>query len=526
MEVLRDYDLIAVPVFVDTHRRDAVQARTEMAHAASLLVATGSLSRGFRLPQASLQIFAETDVFEEERRPSDRRRSAAGAFLSDFRDLKVGNFVVHVDHGIGVFVGLRQIPVDAYGGPTQEFLELRYAGEDKLFVPVERLDLLQKYTGASQAAARSPGRHHVGAREDPRQEGDARHGGGAAQALRPAPRASRARLPGRHPLAGGVRGGVRVRPHHRPAGGGGRHQVRHAVQLADGPAAVRRRRLRQDRGGHAGRLQVGDGRQAGGLPRADHHPRLPAPEDAARAVCGLPGSHRHGEPLPLEGRDQADAGRPCRRQGGHHRRHAPPALQGRRLPRPRPARRGRGAALRRGAQGAHQADAQQGGRPDDDRDADPEDAEHVAGGHPRHVRHRDAAQGPPGHSDQRRALRPAGDRQGHPQRAGAQRPDLLRAQPRAVDLRDRRPHPAPGARGEDRRRPRPDGGGRAGARDGGLHGAQVRHPPRHDHRRKRPRHPERQHDHHQPRGPLRAVAALPAARPRRADRIGRPTPTC
>ena len=165
-----------------------------MAHAAALLVATGNLSRGFRLPHAALQIFAETDVFEEERRPSDRRRSAAGAFLSDFRDLKVGDYVVHVDHGIGVFVGLRQIPVDAYGGPTQEFLELRYAGEDKLFVPVERLDLLQKYTGASRPRARPPGRHDVGAREDPRQEGDARHGGGAAQALRPAPRAARPRL--------------------------------------------------------------------------------------------------------------------------------------------------------------------------------------------------------------------------------------------------------------------------------------------------------------------------------------------
>jgi transcription-repair coupling factor (superfamily II helicase) len=150
IEVLRDYELIASPVFVDPRQRDNVQARGEMAHAAAVLVTTGELSRGFRLADAALQVFAETDVFEEERRPSDRRRSAARAFLSDFRDLKVGDHVVHVDHGIGRFVGLRQIATDPYSESTQEFLELRYAGEDKLYVPVERLDLLQKYTGTSR----------------------------------------------------------------------------------------------------------------------------------------------------------------------------------------------------------------------------------------------------------------------------------------------------------------------------------------------------------------------------------------
>ncbi|HEY3383870.1 MAG TPA: transcription-repair coupling factor [Vicinamibacterales bacterium] len=150
VEVLSDYELIAVPVFVDPRQRENVQARGEMAHAAAVLVAVGTLSRGFRLPDAGLQIFAESDVFEEERRAADRRRSASRAFLSDFRDLKVGDFVVHVDHGIGRFVGLRQISTDPYSESTQEFLELRYAGDDKLFVPVERLDLLQKYTGASR----------------------------------------------------------------------------------------------------------------------------------------------------------------------------------------------------------------------------------------------------------------------------------------------------------------------------------------------------------------------------------------
>ena len=138
IELLADYSVFAVPI-----------ERAEDAHTASVLVGVGRLTRGFRLPDAGLQIWAETDVFEEERQVHERRRSATRAFLSDFRDLKVGDLVVHVDHGIGVFVGLKRIDV---GLEPQEFMELRYAGEDKLFVPVERLDLVQKYTGASRPA--------------------------------------------------------------------------------------------------------------------------------------------------------------------------------------------------------------------------------------------------------------------------------------------------------------------------------------------------------------------------------------
>ena len=136
IEMLADYQVPAAPI-----------DRGEDAHASAVLVAVGSLSKGFRLPGAGLQLWAETDVFDEERVTHEKRRSAAKTFLSDFRDLKIGDFVVHVDNGIGVFVGLKKISV---GLETQEFMELRYAGEDKLFVPVERLDLVQKYTGSTR----------------------------------------------------------------------------------------------------------------------------------------------------------------------------------------------------------------------------------------------------------------------------------------------------------------------------------------------------------------------------------------
>ena len=152
VELLKDYDVRAV---MASDAGDVVRG--------AVMVAEGWLSKGFRLriaasrPQApspkpqALQVYAETDVFDEERRKTGagKKRSASAAFLSDLRDLKVNDLIVHVDHGIGQFVGLKQISI-AGGDIVQEFLELRYHGDAKLFVPVERLDLIQKYTGGSK----------------------------------------------------------------------------------------------------------------------------------------------------------------------------------------------------------------------------------------------------------------------------------------------------------------------------------------------------------------------------------------
>ena len=149
VELLRDYDVRAV---MATDAGDVV--------AGAVMVAEGWLSKGFRLRigrsedpplHSALQVYVETDLFEEERRKGGgkRARSLAATFLSDLRDLKVGDLIVHVDHGIGQFVGLKQISV-GNGDVVQEFLELRYHADAKLFVPVERLDLIQKYSGGSK----------------------------------------------------------------------------------------------------------------------------------------------------------------------------------------------------------------------------------------------------------------------------------------------------------------------------------------------------------------------------------------
>jgi len=125
-----------------------------------VVVTVGRLSGGFELPHSHLIVHVETDVFDEatdtvERQPAGagrtqrtdkpRRKSKAAAFLSDFRDLKPGDYVVHIDHGVARFGGLQTLDI---GPRTGEFMLLFYADEAKLYVPVERLDLVQRYSSA------------------------------------------------------------------------------------------------------------------------------------------------------------------------------------------------------------------------------------------------------------------------------------------------------------------------------------------------------------------------------------------
>jgi len=106
---------------------------------------------GTILPDAGLAVFGTRDLFDESEsvvsRPQ-RQKSKTSAFLSDFRDLQVGDYVVHVEHGIGQYQGLKEIN---QGNGDAEFMLLEYAEGAKLYVPLTRLDLVQKYRSAEGA---------------------------------------------------------------------------------------------------------------------------------------------------------------------------------------------------------------------------------------------------------------------------------------------------------------------------------------------------------------------------------------
>ena len=110
------------------------------------IIGIGKISAGFRLPEVNLEVYAETDIFDESEHlaPQHRRRQKISSFVSDLQDLKPGDYVVHIDHGIGTYNGLTLVH-------ERECMVLLYQGGDRLYVPLDRLDLIQKYSSTEGA---------------------------------------------------------------------------------------------------------------------------------------------------------------------------------------------------------------------------------------------------------------------------------------------------------------------------------------------------------------------------------------
>ena len=143
-EILSDYEIpfenIAWP------GQQASPAGNSIARA--LLIAKGEIEAGVVFPDLHLLLLSERDILGDFARGAARRREgAASSFLSDLSDLKVGDYVVHIDHGIGLYQGLKQLQV---GSSTRDFMLLTYHDEARLYVPLERLDLVEKYRSSGE----------------------------------------------------------------------------------------------------------------------------------------------------------------------------------------------------------------------------------------------------------------------------------------------------------------------------------------------------------------------------------------
>jgi transcription-repair coupling factor (superfamily II helicase) len=140
-DISREYD---VPYVLGESENAAAGFTAEGAlETAGLLLMRAPFAEGVAFPEAKLTIYGHADLFDVAptvERPSHKIRTSG--FFTDFAELKPGDFIVHVDHGIGQFEGLRQIESDGHRG---EFMLLRYADDARLYVPLERMDLVQSY---------------------------------------------------------------------------------------------------------------------------------------------------------------------------------------------------------------------------------------------------------------------------------------------------------------------------------------------------------------------------------------------
>jgi len=107
-------------------------------------ILTGELSRGFRLPAEGLVVIAEEEIFGKRVKRRDLSDVRKKQILVSLAELKPGDFMVHVDFGLGIYRGLQHMAFEGIGG---DFLLLEYAGKDKLYLPVDRINLVQRYVG-------------------------------------------------------------------------------------------------------------------------------------------------------------------------------------------------------------------------------------------------------------------------------------------------------------------------------------------------------------------------------------------
>ena len=102
----------------------------------------GVLHEGFTITDAGLALWTDHEIFNRYKRKRYTPRFPPGEEIVDYQSLKPGDYIVHIDHGIGVFEGLQIIKLD---GQDTECLVLRYAGDDRVYVPTYQLDLVTKY---------------------------------------------------------------------------------------------------------------------------------------------------------------------------------------------------------------------------------------------------------------------------------------------------------------------------------------------------------------------------------------------
>lgn len=140
----------------DKNRAEKIQSvledyEIEAAYAAGIIpgriqVAEGNLNTGFELPMCKLAVITEEELFNKKAKKKTRRQKLSNAErIKNYSELNVGDYVVHVNHGIGKYLGIVTLEIN---GVHKDYLHIKYQGSDKLYVPVDQIDLVQKYVGS------------------------------------------------------------------------------------------------------------------------------------------------------------------------------------------------------------------------------------------------------------------------------------------------------------------------------------------------------------------------------------------
>ncbi|MED1865511.1 transcription-repair coupling factor [Fictibacillus nanhaiensis] len=133
--VLADYEMDAGIIGSDQN----IQPKTSQ-------ILLGDLGSGFESVKQKLVVITEEEVFTKKaKRPARKQKMTNAERIKSYSELKVGDYVVHVNHGIGKYLGIETLEIK---GVHKDYLHIKYSGNDKLYVPVEQIDQVQKYVGS------------------------------------------------------------------------------------------------------------------------------------------------------------------------------------------------------------------------------------------------------------------------------------------------------------------------------------------------------------------------------------------
>nr|WP_317283120.1 transcription-repair coupling factor [uncultured Sellimonas sp.] len=147
-EDLRDYDLNS---FYDEDTDRIVKP-------GEIMVSYGHVTAGYEYPMLKFTVISETDIFGKKKKKK-RHRVYEGEKIHDFTDLKPGDYVVHKNHGLGIYQGIEKIEVDKV---EKDYMKISYAGGGNLYIPATQMDLIQKYASAD---AKKPKLNRLGGQD-------------------------------------------------------------------------------------------------------------------------------------------------------------------------------------------------------------------------------------------------------------------------------------------------------------------------------------------------------------------------
>lgn len=117
----------------------------------------GDLAAGFEMPFQKIAVITDSELFSGKPKRKTRSPKLTNAErIKSYSEIQVGDYIVHVDHGIGKYYGVETLEV---GGVQKDYLDIRYRGDDKLFVPADKIDLIQKYVASGD---KEPKLHKLG----------------------------------------------------------------------------------------------------------------------------------------------------------------------------------------------------------------------------------------------------------------------------------------------------------------------------------------------------------------------------